>query len=94
MSMYGRAHSGNVNALSNAIHRWNAVDYSVVLQEYYSPMPNKMHCWVAIRKRGTEELFAQVDLSDSSENIRDEDVRVVMMTTWINKQFNDYMSWQ
>lgn len=93
MSIFSRAHSGNLNAYKEALFKWDATEYEARHESYYSPVRNRMHHWVELRHRETHEVFCEVDLSDNP-HAKDEDVMCIAVATWLNTQFWEYMSWK
>lgn len=89
--MFGRAHSGNLNALRRAIDAWTFDTlYIPEVNAWYDPAHRKHRVTCKIRHvRNVKDVLIERDLSDVPM-IQDEDVLVTEVATWLNKQFRDY----
>lgn len=93
MDMFSVAHSGNVAVLREAINRWSYADHLAQVQSWFDPLRNKYRVVVKVIHYRTKLVLVQNDFSDYP-NIHDADVMTVTVGSWLNKQYNDYVTWK
>ena len=89
MSIFSRAHSGNLASLRNAINNWQSTGYRAEVSTWMDHERCQFRLVAVVRNPDTGEELIRKDFTDYP-NIRDEDVQTVAVATWFNKQFNDY----
>ncbi|UUG66731.1 hypothetical protein Seera_038 [Serratia phage Seera] len=95
MGMFSRAHSGNVAVFREAVHKWDMLGCraEVIHWRDEANYRNIVKARISHLVQGVPEILIEKDFTDYP-GIMHEDVLMVTVGTWFNKQRIEYEKWK